>query len=190
MVESSPLANAIQFFKNFGLFDVVLPFLLVFAIVFAILEKTRILGTEGKKEDQIPKKNLNSMVSFVIALFVVASNQIVNAITTALPNIVLLVIVAVSFLMLVGVFATTNEFSLKGEHENYYKIFIAIMFIGVILIFLGAIETSSGQSWLGYGYDYVLNYWGGSIVSSLILLAVIVGAIIYIVGGKGGNEDK
>ena len=38
----TPLGRAVEFFRDFGLFDIVLPFLLVFAIVFAVLEKTRI----------------------------------------------------------------------------------------------------------------------------------------------------
>ena len=69
---ASTLNNAIQFFRDFGLFDVVLPFLLVFTIMFAILEKTKILGTEDK-EGHVSKKNLNSMVSFVVAMLVVTT---------------------------------------------------------------------------------------------------------------------
>jgi len=44
---TSPLVNAIEFLKEFCFFDVVLPFLLVFSITFAVLEKTRILGVES-----------------------------------------------------------------------------------------------------------------------------------------------
>lgn len=190
MVESTPLSNAIEFFKNFGLFDVVLPFLLIFSIVFAILEKTRIFGTEGK--EGLPKKNINSMVSFVIALFVVASNKIVTALQIALPNIVLLMVVSVSFLLLVGVFATTGEFDLASKHKRYYQLFIGAMFAGVAIIFLYAIKLDSGESWLEYGYKYIMDHFGGAIVSSLILLAVVVGAIVYIVkdsSSKGGSRD-
>jgi len=84
------LQNAINFFRDFGLFDVVLPFLLVFAIVFAILEKTRILGNEGSGDKAVPKHSLNSTVAFVVALLVVATNKVVTAINAALPNVVLL----------------------------------------------------------------------------------------------------
>ncbi|MBU0929498.1 MAG: hypothetical protein KJ623_00305 [Nanoarchaeota archaeon] len=187
MADPSPLANAIQFFQNFGLFDVVLPFLLVFTIVFSILEKTMILGATAK-ESNIPKKNVNSMVAFVIALLTVASNKIVTALQVAIPNIVLLMVVSISFLMLVGTFATTGEFDLKGKHKGYYAGFIAFLLLGVIIIFLYAIKLDSGQSWLEYVYNYIINSWGGSIVSSFVLLAVIVGAIIFITRSK--TEDK
>lgn len=183
MAEPSPLANAIQFFQKFGLFDVLLPFLLVFTIVFAILEKTMILGSEEKGKDK-PKKNLNSMVAFVVAMLVVASNKVVTALQVALPNIILLIFIGVSFLMMIGTFATTGEFDLKAKHKGYYGALVAIMFFGVALIFLYAIKLDSGVSWLEYAYNYVMNNWGGSIVSSFILLAIIVGAIFFIIHSK------
>ncbi|MDD5650579.1 MAG: hypothetical protein PHF86_09220 [Candidatus Nanoarchaeia archaeon] len=186
MAQPSPLANAIQFFQNFGLFDVVLPFLLVFTIIFAILEKTMILG----KEDNKPKKNLDSMVAFVIAMLVIASNQIVTAFQVALPNIVLLIVISVSFLMLIGVFAVTEEFDFKKGHPGYYAAFVAFLLAGVILIFLYSIKMDSGLSWLEYGYNYAMANWGGSIVSSFILLAVVIGAIVFITSSKKGNSGK
>ncbi len=88
----SPLGKAVEFLRDFGLFDVILPFLLVFTITFAVLEKTRILGTikiHGS-DDTIPNKNLNSMVAFSVALLVVATANIVRAINESLPNIILL----------------------------------------------------------------------------------------------------
>src|SRR3989344_469488 len=100
----SPLGSAINFFKDFGLFDVVLPFLLVFAIVFAILEKTKILGTEKIKGEEYTKRNLNTIVAFVIGMFVIATNKIVTALNQALPNVVFLIVIIISFLMLVGTF--------------------------------------------------------------------------------------
>ncbi|MBM3199831.1 hypothetical protein FJZ53_02750, partial [Candidatus Woesearchaeota archaeon] len=68
----SPLGGAIEFLKEFGFFDVVLPFLLVFTIVFAVLEKTKIFG--GGKES---KKNINAMIAFVFALFFVSATNLV-----------------------------------------------------------------------------------------------------------------
>ncbi|MDD5133221.1 MAG: hypothetical protein PHD81_02125 [Candidatus Nanoarchaeia archaeon] len=190
---SSPLAGAIEFFQSFGLFDILLPFLLVFTIVFAILEKTMILGAEDKK----PKKNLDSMVSFVIALLVIASNKVVTAMTKALPNIILLVIVSISFLLMIGVFATTDEFDLKKKHKTFYYIFTVGMFVGVIIIFMASISSqsvycTSGQecSWLEISYNYVMNHWGGSAVSSIVLLAVIIGAILYVTGFKTNKKEE
>ena len=53
---SSVFANAIQFLDRLGVYDVLLPFILVFAIVFAILERTKVLGTEKMKDVEIYQK--------------------------------------------------------------------------------------------------------------------------------------
>ena len=52
------LGGVLDFFKELGIYDVVLPFILVFTIMFAILERTKIFGTEGEKK--FTKKNLNN----------------------------------------------------------------------------------------------------------------------------------
>lgn len=184
---ASPLENAIQFFKDFGLFDVVLPFLLIFSIVFAILEKTRILGTEKIGSEQLPKRNLNSMVSFVFALLVVATNKVVATINKAIPNVVLLLVVLITFLILVGVFATTGEFDLKSKHKNIYISLVVVILIFVIIIFLDALTFDTGETWLEYVYNYVSNYWSGPVVTSIIFLLVAIGAILFITSSKEGK---
>ena len=173
----SPLANAIEFLKRFGLFDIVLPFLLVFTLVFAILEKTKILGADEKK---LAKKNLNSMVAFVVALLVVATNKIVTTINTALPNIILLLVVVFAFLLLISIFHKSEELDFRSAHKGWYAFFVSALFVGVIFVFLGAIPTSDGRTWLGYGWAYVLENWGGSVVSSFVLLGIVLLAIVFI----------
>ena len=68
MAEASTLRGVLGFFVDIGIYDVVLPFLLVFTIVFAIFDKTKVLGTEVIDGHKYPKKNLNAIVAFVILL--------------------------------------------------------------------------------------------------------------------------
>ena len=103
------LGGVLDFFKQLGIYDVVLPFILVFTIMFAILERTMIFGTEGEKKHT--KKNLNAMVSFVVAFLVVASSKLVEAITKVSSEIIVLLLLVVFFLMLVGRFYTSKEIS-------------------------------------------------------------------------------
>ena len=141
----TPLGKAIEFFRDFGLFDVVLPFLFVFTVVFAILEKTRILGTLKFKGEDIPNKNLNSMVAFVVGLLVVATANVVRTINESLPNIVLLITAAVSFLLMIGVFMKTDELDFSTKHKNWYTAFMIIMFVAVVGIFLSSIYDKQGN---------------------------------------------
>ncbi|MFH1210008.1 MAG: hypothetical protein V1663_04435 [archaeon] len=188
----SPLANAIEFFKDFGLFDVVLPFLLVFTIVYAILEKTRLLGTvKVKDQGEVGNKNLNSMVAFVIGLLVVATANVVRAINESLPNIILLLVILVSFLILIGVFWKTGEMDFAGKHSGWYKFFMVVLFIGVLAIFLNAIYvTNEGKEYslLIVILDWIIKNWSGTIFASIIVLLVIIGAIVFITKGPKKKE--
>lgn len=180
----SPLEMAIKFLDDFGFFNVVLPFIFVFAVVFAILEKTLILGKEKIGENEKPRTSINAMVSFAVALFVVAATNIVGIIRESLPMVVLVLVVIISFMLLVGSFMGSGEFSFKDK--PFWKYFLtAIMFIAIILIFMNAIKTESGVSWLKYTYSYVIQNWAtGPIVSGLVFLIVIIAAIYFIVGPR------
>ena len=188
MVEQSSFRAIIEFMGEVGIYDVVLPFVLVFTIVFAILEKTKILGVEKIEGKEYTKKNINAIVAFVVGFLVIASTQLVGIINQVMANIVLLLILAVSFLLLVGVFFTDKEFSLK-DYPMWIKFFMGLMFIGIVIIFLNALD------WLKFIlalFKYSNTEWAGSIIFILILL----GFMYYVVRDEkqapksSGTETK
>ena len=147
MVEESVFRGIISLFTKLGVYDIILPFLLVFTIMFAILEKTKILGSEKIEGREVTKKNINAIVAFSIAFLVIASTQLVAIINEVMANIVLLLILGVSFLLLVGVFFSDKEFTLE-KFPTWTKFFMVLMFVGIVLIFLNAL------GWL----QFVLRY--------------------------------
>src|SRR3990167_2229467 len=172
----TPFRQVLVFFDSIGLFDVVLPFILVFTIVFAILEKTKVLGTEDIEGRKYTKKNLNAIASFVMAFLVVASSQLVEIITTVSSQAVVVLFLSVLFLLLVGSFYKEGEpVFLEG---GWKIVFMIIVFIAIVGIFLDAIKSSDGRTWL----QRVLDFSGGSgdeLAGSLILLALVVVFVIY-----------
>ena len=60
---SYQLVDFINTLESWGLTDVMLPFLLMFTLMFAILQKTKILGDD--------KKNFNTVVALVMSLLIV-----------------------------------------------------------------------------------------------------------------------
>jgi hypothetical protein len=177
----SALQNSIAFFVNLGLYDVVMPFLLVFTIVYAMLEKTKVLGVD----EQGTKKNLNAMMAFVVGFLVIASSQLVRIINTVLADVVLLLLLSVLFLMLAGSFHTSKEFSL--ENTGWAKFMMVVMFIGIVLIFLNAL------GWLHYLWWYLTGHIDGPVVGSFIMLAVVVFAMFWLVKDPkpaGAKKDK
>lgn len=181
---ASQLRDIIEFFDSVGLYDVVLPFLLSFTIVFAIFEKTKVLGTEDGK----PKKNLNAIASFAISFLVVASPKLVGIITHASANMVVPLFLSVLFLLLVGSFYKEGEPTfLEGPWK---MVFMLVMFASIAGIFLNELPTKDGGTWL----DSVGNFLGGSnsdkVVGSAIMLFFVVLFMVWILKDEGKGEKK
>ncbi|MBN2142403.1 hypothetical protein JW711_03665 [Candidatus Woesearchaeota archaeon] len=178
----SVFRGTLGFFMDLGIYDVVLPFLLVFTIVFAILEKTKAFGLEKIGDREYTRKNLNAMVAFVAAFFVVASAQLVAIVNEVLANTVLLLLVSICFLLLAGSFHKGDkEFALEG---GWNTAFMVIMFIGIVLIFFNAV------GWLPIIWEAIFYKFDSVTVSSIILIIAIVAFMWYITGGVGPKEEK
>lgn len=169
----SVFQGVIAFFQEVGMYDVVLPFLLVFTLVYALLEKTRVLGVERVGDKEFTKKNVNSMVAFVVAFFVVASARLVAAINEIMASMVVLLVLLVSFMLLVGSMHrdTTEGFQLQGWYKNAFYV---IMFVGMILIFLNAF------GWLDAGWVWIVTHLDSQIVSMAALIIVIIGLMLFV----------
>ncbi len=181
MVETV-LGGAITFLQEFGFFDVILPFLLVFTIVFGILEKTKLFGTEEINGKQYPRKNINAMIAFVIGFFVIAAKEITGMIQVAVPQIVLILIALICLIMLIGPMVSgKEELNIFKEHKWLFYTLMAIFLVAVILIFFDVI------GWL----DALIEYFstGGYFWSIIIVfLAIVFGAIAFVVTREGGEK--
>ena len=190
MADVSVLGNVLLFFQRIGIYDVVLPFLLVFTITFAIFEKSRILGTEKIEEKEYPKKNLNAMAAFVIAFMVIASGKLVETITRISANVVVLVMLGVFYLLLVGTFWAPGKdkepwAALSGGWKSTFMI---IMFIGIVAIFLDAIKNEQGVSWLDTLWLYLSQFWTSTAVASIILIILLIVFVTVMV--REPKEEK
>ncbi len=187
---TSPFATGIQFLDRLGVYEVLLPFLLIFTLIFAILEKTKIFGTEEVNGHEMAKKNLNSMFAFVTSFIVVASSRLVATVNEAIANLTILVLLGFGFMLLVGVFHTGKD-ELKIE-KTYKNIFMAIMFVGILGIFLHAIKTKDGTPWLYFGWNYLVNNIDTGAMGALLLTLLIVGMMGYITNSpkKDKKDDK
>ena len=187
MGSDSAFGGVIGFFHRLGVYDVVLPFLLTFTIFFAILERTKVLGTEKIDGEEVTKKNINAMVAFVVAFLVVATPKAVGIMSEALPNIVLLVLVSVSFLMLVGTFYGKDE-EVKVE-GNFRYFLMGLAFVGVLLIFAGAIPYDGHESWLHFAWDYIVSNFTSTAVSSVFMILIFLGIMVWVTHTPKGNGD-
>jgi len=180
----TPFREIIDFFASIGVFDVVLPFLLVFTIVFALMERTKVFGTEKIEGKEYTKKNLNSAAAFVIAFLVVASSELVEVITEVSSKFVVLLLLIVLFMLLVGSFFKEEAHGVFLEKGGWRTAFMLIVFVVLVFIFLDALDLLNDVS------DFFKGTNQGEIVGSVVLLIVIVGFIYFITQGRESGQTE
>ena len=175
------LGDAVELLQDFGFFDVILPFLLVFTVVFGVLEKTKIFGTDTIGGNTYTKKNINAMVAFVLAFFVIAAKQIVDSIQVSLPMVSLVLIAIICFLMLVGSFASgKEEFNFLDLFEGWKGFLAGIFLFSIIAIFFQSI------GWLDPIIDYISGR--GKDMFIIVVFVGIIAGIVYFVFNAGKEE--
>lgn len=145
--------------ERIGLTDVILPFILVFTLVFAVLQKSKVLGIDKKGN---PKANYNAMVAFVIAFFVLVMTRTLDIITWFTRYFVLLLLAFV----LLGVL-----FSLLGVSKRYKTV---LMFVALVLLSFVFLEVLVIAGVLD-------EYTAYSLIMPLMTVVYVAVAIIYLV---------
>ncbi len=164
------LEQGVLYLESLGLTDVLLPFVLIFTIVFAILQKTEILGEK--------KKNLNIIISLVLALGVIIPHitgtyppnaDIVEIVNKALPNVSLVLVAILMVLLLIGVFG----WRVGGEGTSISGVIALLAFIAVAYIFGAAANFWRIPSWLS-----VLEHPD---TQALVVVILIFGLIVWFI---------
>ena len=127
--------DMVNYLVEIGVFDIFLPFLLVFAIVFAILEKTQILGQN--------KSNISALVAVVVGLLVVVQKGIVETINLFLPRISLIIVVILMGLLLIAMLGGREYRGLRGTTLG-----VAIVLVIIAIIMALTSSPALGTSFL------------------------------------------
>lgn len=176
---SSTLGGVVEFLTRFGLYDVVLPFLLVFTIVFAVLEKTRILGKDDKGN---PKANLDAMVAFAMALMFIAATKLVQALNVALPFVVLMLIAFICIILLVAAFYKDGEFNFMEAYEGMKTPVLIVVIIGVFTAFIFAL------GWADPLMNWIKNNWNSTAAAAIFFGLLVIVLMYFIVKTPGEKK--
>jgi hypothetical protein len=173
--------------QEMGVLDVILPFILIFTIVFAVLQKTKILGDDGTAEKH-PKKNFNAVIALVMALAVIIphvsgmypspESDVVNIINQALPNISIVLVAVIMMLLMVGVFG--GEVSFAKSSLMGWAVGFAIL--ATVYIFGSAAEWWQLPGWLNFLQD--------SDTQALVVILLVFGAMIAFITSDGSKKDN
>ncbi len=153
---------------------VIYPFLLVFTLVFAILQKSKILG-DGKKQ-------IDAIVALVIGLIVVAFSWATDIITELMPFLAVAVVVVLVFMVLFGF--VTGE---TPKLNNSTKVGVAVVAIIFVLIITIVVTGQWDLVWS----SLFENGEPTGLFTNVLLIAIIIGAIAVVwSSGNGGNGGK
>ena len=152
-------------FANPFFLYLLLPFLLVFVVVFSILEKTNILG-EGKRP-------ANAITAMVIAFIFVAVPSIVGITVKFIPLIALIIIVLLCLLMLFGFVG------IKVEESKGLKIALGIL-LGLSL--LGIIFWATGL--------FEKIKFTSTVVQYIVLFVIFGGALALVVASADPKKSS
>jgi len=147
--------------------NLILPFLLIFVVVFAILQKTRILG-EGKKQ-------IDAIVALVIGLIVVSFSFATGIIVALIPFLAVSVVIILVFFILYGMLYQEGKFEIGKGLRIGLGVVIGIAVIIAVLIATGAWD------YLAYTYFTGSGVEGSAIVGNIIFLIIVIVAIIIVV---------
>ena len=163
--------NSIDFLIETGVYDILLPFLLIFAIVFAILEKTKILGEN--------KTNIDVIVSLVIGLLLIVQRPIVDTILLFLPRVSLMIVVILMGLLVISMVAGKSFEGLKG---TVFGVAVVVIIIAIIL----ALTTPD----TGLGGVYLSQYDRNALLSIGVPLLILFLVIAMVTAKPKNANDK
>ena len=166
------VSDLIQTLQDYEILDIILPFFLVFTIIFATLQKVKILG-EGKK-------NFNVIVALIVAITFIVPHvtdpggplDFVKVINTAIPSVSLVAIALIMVFLLVGLFGVSPKWG--GPFTGFFAL--------ASFVFVGYIFAASA------GLFEVPVFLNDDRLMSLIIVLLVFGGIIAFVTGEEKPE--
>jgi hypothetical protein len=172
-----------SYWQQLGLVDVILPFLLLFAVVFGILQKVAIF-TEGKDSagKPLPNKKINAVIALALALLVVIPHvtggypggvDIVDLMNRFLPQSVFLILVVIMALLLIGLVGPGLPSGVSMAVGT-----VAVVVLGLIL--LHAVSPYQLPLWLQFLSDPAFQ--------ALVIILIVFGLIVWFVTREPGPK--
>jgi len=181
--------NAILYLDTLGLTQVILPFVLIFTVLFALLMKIGIF-TEPNPDDAtktVPSRKYNSIIALAIALLTVIPHVTgtypydadpIRVINDFLPGAVVLTVVIVVFLMLTGLLGG----SIEAKGSPLVGIAGLLSVIGLIVVLWRALYPNTTPSWL---------YWlDNPNLQATIVIVLIMGIVVWFIAGDPTKKTE
>jgi len=181
-----------MFLKNTGFIDVIIPFLLIFTVIYAVLHKTKAISEE---------KNIHVILSLLLAIIAILPHilsevgrpivppqyDFVRIMYAVLPEVAILIIAIVLMLIVLGLFLSNVK--IGGTTFGAWGTIIAILIIiGIFVINIFDINIARYPIW-----NRILTPQNQAILIIILVFAIIIAWVTYepkAEGGIGKSLDK
>ena len=142
--------------EQFGFFQYILPFLLIFAVVYAVLTKIHVFEEN---------KGAGVIVALAVGLLALQFDIVPAFFQVIFPNLGVGLSILLVALILAGAF-------ISDEKASYTWIFFAL---GALIFFIVTFSSFSDWQFMG---GYWWNQYGGLIIVLLVIIGAVVGVIL------------
>jgi len=158
-------STLMQNWDSWGLFSHILPFLLIFAVVFGILSRMGMFREN---------KGIQAIISIVLGLLAIRTNLLGDVLKVISPRLGVGLVVLFALLILIGLFIPDESQGMWGWILMGAGLVIFIVIIG---------QTADVLKWFNGGY------YGDDLVSYIVLIVLLIGVIVAVVA-SGSDKSK
>lgn len=156
--------------ERWGFSDVLLPFLLIFTIVYAVFRKTKILGD---------KSRFDVIIAFVLAMATIVPHVTgsyplgynpVLILQKALPTVSIVVVALIMLLLLIGVWGAQSDWVAANTITG-----------GIVLLSVVAIVWIFGAAanwWAGWGWFHRIF---GADATAIVVMILVFGLVLWFI---------
>jgi hypothetical protein len=173
------IADVLNSWNEIGVFSYVIPFLLIFAVVFAILDKTKLLSSKNDKGNyENENKGITAIIAISIALLALQFDLVSTFFATIFPRLGIGISILLVVIILAGFFMPDMDQGKKGTK------WVGWVLVGGIVIW----SLISWTSWTsGIDSGGAIGVFLGEYIWSIVVLGIVGGVIFAIV--RGGKKN-
>lgn len=163
--------NMLYYLEQNGVFAYLLPFLMIFAITYGILDKTDIFKSGA----------INAILALSVSLMALQMNFVSYFFEQIFPRMGIMLAIIFVLMVLMGLFW---DFKKKGVKFA----FGLLIFVGFAVI----VFQSFGDSFMlsGYGSSWAISYWLEENMGPLITGVLLIAGIVAVIFGTASKEEK
>lgn len=148
-----------------GVFSYMLPFLLIFALIFGLLSK---LNFFGSPQDPSKGKTVNAIIAIAVSLMALQFDVVSVFFANIFPRMGIGLSIILVILILGGLFIPTNK------ENNWFLVAISvIIFIMIASIVINSLDSTGVNIGIPPWIEQIWNQYGSIIIFVIIIIVVV-----------------